>query len=415
MGKPLQGIRVLDFSRVLAGPYCSMILGDLGAEVIKVEREHIGDDLRAWGPPFMPDGESTYFLSVNRNKRSITLDLKTESGQQVARELARTSDIVLENFRLGTMEKLRLSYETLRGDNPALIYCSISGYGTRGPLKDRPGYDIIAQGISGLMSVTGEIDGHPMRVGVAIADMVTGLYAAVAILGALQSRQSSGEGQKIDLSLLESSLAIMPNLTAGYLMTGNRPKRQGNGHPNTVPYKTFPTHDGYLILAIGNEPQWKRFCAAVGHPEFGDNPLYASNADRVARRDEIDALICDWLKHKTTDEWISILEEAEVPSGPIYTVDRVLNDPQVEALNLIRNIAHPTSGELSVVGPPYSMSVDGTEPYLPPPLLGEHSVQILTEILGKNLQEIEALNADGAFGEEGLTNNISDSMTEVAK
>jgi len=398
MTRALEGVRILDFSRVLAGPYCGMILADLGADVIKIERDGVGDDLRSWGPPFTPDGESTYFLSVNRNKRSIALDLKTESGRHIARELVRNSDVVLENFRIGVMESLAIGYEQLKQINPKLIYCSITGYGTKGPLMDRPGYDIIIQSMGGLMSITGEPDGTPMRVGVAIVDLVTGLYSVIAILGALQSRARNGHGQRVDLSLLEACLSAMPNLTAGYLMAGVKPRRLGNGHPNTVPYKTFPTRDGHLTLAIGNDAQWQRFCAAAGHAELAKHPSYAQNHERIARRSEVEQMVSDWLRQKDTDDWIKVLEEAEVPSGPVYTIDRILADPQTAALGIIKSIKHATGGNLRVVGAPFHLSADDTEPYRPPPLLGEHTQAILKEVLNLSDAKIGELTEKGAFG-----------------
>lgn len=398
MSKALEGVRVLDFSRVLAGPYCSMILADLGAEVIKVEREGGGDDLRHWGPPFMPDGESTYFLSVNRNKRSITLDLKNPAGLEVARQLAAESDVVLENFRAGVMGALGLDYAELSKLNPALVYCAINGYGTTGPMAHLPGYDVVAQGISGLMSITGEQDGSPMRVGVAVADIVTGLYATIAILGALQSRSRTGRGQQVDLSLLESCLAIMPNLTAGFLMGGSKPKRLGNGHPNTVPYRIFDTRDGKMTLAIGNDAQWRRLCAAAGGPAMATDPRYAANHERVKRREEVEAMVSGWLKARPTQEWVDLLADAEVPCGPIFTVDRILEDAQVEALQLVKTMAHPTSGTLRMVGAPFHLSEDDTHPYLPPPLLGEHTEQVLGERLRATSVDVKRLAAKGAFG-----------------
>jgi formyl-CoA transferase len=398
MTRALDGVRILDFSRVLAGPYCGMILADLGADVIKIERDGVGDDLRSWGPPFTSDGESTYFLSVNRNKRSIVLDLKTEASHDLARGLVRNSDVVLENFRPGVMESLGLGYEQLKEINPKLIYCSITGYGTKGPLMDRPGYDIIIQSMGGLMSITGEPDGFPMRVGVAIVDLVTGLYSVIAILGALQSRARNGHGQRVDLSLLESCLSAMPNLTAGYLIGGAKPQRLGNGHPNAVPYKTFPTRDGHVTLAIGNDGQWQRFCNAVGHPELASHPSYAQNHERIVRRAEVEQLVTGWLKQKDTDDWIKVLEQAEVPCGPVYTIDRILADPQVAALELVKAVNHPTSGQLRIVGAPFHLSADNTEPYRPPPLLGEHTQAILKEVLNLSDARICELTEKGAFG-----------------
>ncbi|CAN5532777.1 CaiB/BaiF CoA-transferase family protein [soil metagenome] len=398
MSRPLEGIRVLDFSRVLAGPYCTMILGDLGADVIKIEREGTGDDLRQWGPPFMPDGESTYFLSVNRNKRSVTLDLRSEAGRKVAVDLVRESDVLMENFRIGVMDSLGLGYEELHRINPKLVYCSISGFGTAGPMMKRPGYDVITQGMSGLMSITGEQNGSPMRVGVAIVDLVTGLYSAVGILGALQSRERSGHGQRVDLSLLESALAVMPNLTAGFLMGDKTPERFGNGHPNTVPYKTFPTSDGNLTLAVGNDVQWARLCKVVGQPEMATDARYAQNQGRVARRGEVEAVVCGWLSKRTTDDWVNVLEKAEVPCGPIYTLDRILGDAQVHALGLIKTMSHPTSGDIRVVGAPFHLSMDDTDPALPPPLLGQHTQAVLKEVLSMSEAQLQELAAAGAFG-----------------
>ena len=396
--RALEGIRVLDFTRVLAGPYCTMVLGDLGADVIKVERDGLGDDLRQWGPPFMPDGESTYFLSVNRNKRSIVLDLKNATGRDLALRLVRQSDVVLENFRPGVMESLGLGYEQLKEINPRLIYGSITGYGTTGPLANRPGYDVIMQGMGGLMSVTGEPDGTPTRVGVAIVDVLTGLYSSIAILGALQSRTRSGEGQRVDLSLLETCLAVMPNLTAGYLLAGVKPERLGNGHPNAVPYKVFPTQDGNLTLAVGNDRHWQHLCEAVGHPELARDARFAENHSRIARREEVEALVSGWFRHKTTDAWVELLSKMEVPCGPVYTIDRVLSDAQVEALKLVKSITHPTSGALRVVGSPFHLSADNTEPYLPPPRLGEHTMAVLKELLLVSDADLRVLQQAGAFG-----------------
>lgn len=400
--RALEGIRVLDFTRVLAGPYCTMVLGDLGADIIKVERDGMGDDLRQWGPPFMPDGESTYFLSVNRNKRSVVLDLKNATGRDLALRLARQSDVVLENFRPGVMESLGMGYEQLREINPRLIYCSITGYGTTGPLAERPGYDVIMQGMGGLMSVTGEPQGTPMRVGVAIVDVVTGIYSSVAILGALQSRNRSGQGQRVDLSLLETCLAIMPNLTAGYLLAGAKPDRLGNGHPNAVPYKVFATRDGNITLAVGNDEHWRRLCEAVGHPEFARDPRYAENPARIARREEVETLVSGWFAQKRTDEWMDLLPKMGVPSGPVYTIDRVLADAQIEALGILKTITHPTSGPLRVVGSPFHLSADDTEPYRPPPRLGEHTGDVLKELLAVSDADLQGLQHAGAFGKSDI-------------
>ena len=402
MSRALDGIRVLDFSRVLAGPYCTMILGDLGADVIKVERAGVGDDLRQWGPPFMPDGESTYFLSVNRNKRSIALDLKTEGGRNLAVRLARQCDILVENFRPGVMEALGLGYEQLQEVNSRLVYCSITGHGAAGPLADRPGYDVVTQGMGGLMSVTGEPDGTPTRVGVAIVDMVTGLYSATAILGALQSRHHSGKGQRVDLSLLGSCLSVMPNLTAGYLMSGVKPERLGNGHPNAVPYKVFPTNDGNVTLAVGNDGQWARLCEAVGQPQLACDPRYAENHARIARRAEVEGMVTEWFLQKTTDEWVEVLSQRQVPCGAIYTIDRILAHPQIEALALLKTIQHPTGGPLCMVGAPFHLSMDDTEPHLPPPLLGEHTSAVLKELLSLNDADLRELEQKGAFGRRSV-------------
>ncbi len=391
---PLDGIRVLDLSRVLAGPYCTMVLGDLGADVIKVEQPGKGDDTRAWGPPWA-GGEAAYFLSVNRNKRGITLDIKSEQGKQIIRDLARESDVVVENFKRGTFERLGLGFEDLRKDNPGLIWANVSGYGPTGPLADKPGYDFIAQGEAGIMAITGEPDGEPMKVGVAIVDITTGLFAAIGVLAALQARQATGTGQRVDASLFTSAVAWLANVGQNYLVSGKPAKRYGNAHANIVPYQTFRARDQYMTLGVGNDRQFQALCAILGRPELGSDERYATNAARVANREELVAILQERLLTKDADEWIAACDAANIPSGKINTIEQVFTHPQTMARDMLVEIEHPTAGLLKLAGIPFAMSETPAKVRLAPPTLGQHTDEVLRERLGYDHDTIEQLRRDG--------------------
>jgi formyl-CoA transferase len=404
---PLTGVRVLDLSRILAGPWAGQLFADLGAEVIKVERPGKGDDTRSWGPPFLKDrdgretGESAYFLCANRGKRSITLDIAKPGGQQLARELAQISDVVLENYKVGDLKRYGLDYDTLAALNPRLIYCSITGFGQTGPYRDRAGYDFMIQGMGGLMSFTGERDdapgGGPQKVGVAIADLMTGLYSTVAVLSALHERQASGKGQYIDMALLDTQVAWLANQNANYLIGGEPPGRMGNAHPNVVPYQTFPTSDGDLILAVGNDGQFARLCAAAGIPEAATDPRFASNAARVANRDACAAAIAPAMKTRTTAEWVALLEPLGVPCGPINRLDQVFDNPQVRHRGLRIDVPHPLSGSVPLVANPIKFSRTPLAFDTPPPMLGQHTEEILRDLLNKSEAEVASLRQSGVI------------------
>jgi len=395
--KPLlDGVRVLDLSRVLAGPYCTMILGDLGADIIKVETPGLGDDTRHWGPPFAPGGESAYFLCVNRNKRSLTLNLKSEQGLQILKELIRRSDILVENFRVDTLESWGLSYASLQDLHPGLIYCTITGYGYTGPYRRLPGYDFIVQAQGGLMSITGPEAGEPYKVGVAIADITAGLFACNAILAALFEHQRSGKGQRIDISLLDSQIAWLANVGSNYLISGEAPLRYGNAHPNIVPYQTFKASDGYFALAVGNDGQWRQFCEKVGKTEWADDARFQTNACRVENRTELIPLLEHLFKQAEISHWLGLLETIGVPCGPINSIDQVLNDPQVQARQMVIEVPHPSAGSVRLVASPLKIPTAPPVVRLPPPMLGEHTAEILREILGfddKSIQDLRETQA----------------------
>ena len=378
--QPLHGVRVLDLSRVLAGPYCTMVLGDLGADVIKVEPPD-GDETRAWGPPFAA-GESAYYLCINRNKRGMVVNLKTEEGREILRDLAMKSDVLVENFRPGTLARYGLDYETLRPDQPRLVYCSISGFGQTGPLRDRPGYDFMIQAMGGLMSFTGEPEGEPMKVGVAISDIMAGMYAVVAILAALQARAATGEGQYLDISLFDSQLAWLANVASNYLISGRLPKRYGNAHANIVPYQSFAASDGWLVITVGNEKQFEALCNVIGKPDLCQDARFATNSTRVEHRDELVALLQPVFPSRTVAEWLALLED-ELPCGPVHTLDKVFAEPQVEAREMLVTMEHPSIGDLPLVGSPLKFSQTPVTYRLPPPRLGEHTDEILREVLGR--------------------------------
>jgi formyl-CoA transferase len=370
----------LDLSRVLAGPYCTMMLGDLGADVVKVESPQ-GDDTRRWGPPYV-EGESGYYLSCNRNKRGIVLDLSTPHDRDIARRLALRSDVLVENFKPGQMERWGLGYEELARDNPRLVYCGITGFGRTGPLADQPGYDFVIQGMGGMMSITGEPDGIPMRLGVAIVDLTTGMFAHSTILAALYAREKSGEGQRIDISLFDSQLGWLANIGAGYLLTGDLPARYGNAHPNIVPYQTFRASDNWFTVAVGNDNQWARLCRAIEREELIDDPRFATNPDRIRNRDILCPLLQSLFETRTASEWLALFAETGVPSGPVNDVGQALNHPQAQARAAVQEIHHPTIGPLPTIASP--LRLERTPPTIrrPPPLRGEHTEEVLREWIG---------------------------------
>jgi len=376
--QPLNGIRVLDLSRVLAGPYCTMVLGDLGADVIKVESPE-GDETRGWGPPFAA-GESAYYLSVNRNKRSIVVDFKPDQGRRIIQELVKRSDVLVENFRPGTLARYSLDFQSASGINPNLIYCSITGFGQTGPLRDKPGYDFMIQAMGGLMSFTGEPDGEPMKVGVAVADLFAGQNAVIAILAALQARGQTGKGQHLDISLLDSQVGMLANVASNFLISGNLPKRYGNAHANIVPYQSFPASDAWFVVAVGNDRQFEKLCGVIGKSELVSDARFATNADRVKNRDQLIVLLKPIFLTKTSSEWQSLLEEAGIPCGPINTLDKVFSMPQVGAREMLVHVEHAEIGDLRLVGSPLKFSDTPVHYRLPPPKLGEHTEEILKEL-----------------------------------
>lgn len=387
---PLTGIRVLDLTRVLAGPYCTMFLGDLGAEVVKIEQPGVGDDTRGWGPPFT-GGESAYFLCINRNKKSITVDLKSDEGLDLVRRLAGVGDVLIENFRPGTMERLGLGEEKLRSINPKLIYASLSGFGADGPMSEVPGYDLIIQAWGGLMSITGAPDGEPTKVGVAIIDLVAGLMLGKSIAAALFARERIGIGQKIDTSLLEAEVASLINAGSNYLVGGNVPGRWGNAHPTIVPYQSFQTADSYLVIGVASEGIWRRFCQAVGKIELVDDPRFVKNAARVENRAALIAILSEMFRGGDNETWLRLLNEAEVPCAPIQTIDQVFAAPQVRHREMLVEVEHPTAGTVRMAGIPVKFSATPASVRLPPPLLGQHTEEILSSWLGMSERAIEDL------------------------
>ena len=387
---PLHGIRVLDLTRVLAGPYCTMFLGDLGAEVVKVEQPGVGDDTRGWGPPFT-GGESAYFLCVNRNKKSVTIDLKSTEGVALLQRLAERADVLIENFRPGTMERLDLGEKDLRAANPRLIYASLSGFGADGPMSDAPGYDLIVQAWGGLMSITGPADGEPSKVGVAIIDLVAGLMLGKSIAAALFAREKLGVGQKIDTSLLEAEVACLINVGSNYLVEGDIPRRWGNAHPSIVPYQSFKTEDGYLVIGVASEGIWRRFCQAIGRAEWADDSRFEKNSNRVENRSLLIGLLAEIFLSRSTDEWLKLLNSAEVPCAPVQTVDQVFKAPQVLHREMLIQVEHPTAGTVGMAGIPVKFSLTPASVRLPPPLLGQHNEEVLESWLGIDDKEISEL------------------------
>ena len=410
MPGPLSHIKVLDLSRVLAGPWCGQQLADLGAEVIKVERPHDadgrggGDDTRTWGPPYLKDAEgrdtteAAYYLGANRGKQSITLDIASPAGQEIVKKLAAQSDVVLENYKVGQLKKYGLDYAGLKAVNPKVIYCSITGFGQTGPYANRPGYDYIIQGMGGLMSITGERDdlpgGGPQKVGIAVADLMTGMYSTVAILAALAHREKTGEGQAIDMALLDVQVAMLANMNMNYLTSGQPPVRAGNAHQNLVPYQVFECADGHVIIAAGNDGQYQRFCAVGGQPELASDERFNVNPQRVRNREVLIPLLAAMVKKKTKNAWISELEAANVPCGPINTLKDTFENEQVVARKMRFDLPHSTAGSVPMVRNPIQYSATQLEYHMPPPLLGQHTRDVLGK-LGYSAAQIEQLASQG--------------------
>ncbi|AXK65254.1 CaiB/BaiF CoA-transferase family protein [Burkholderia sp. IDO3] len=403
----LSHIRVLDLTRVLAGPWCAQTLADFGADVIKVERPGAGDDTRHWGPPYLKDAagadtaEAAYYLAANRNKRSVTVDIATPEGQQIVRELAAQSDVVLENYKVGQLKKYGLDYESLRTVKPDLVYCSVTGFGQTGPYAHRAGYDFIVQGIGGFMSITGERDGEPgggpQKAGVAIADLATGLYSTIAVLAALAHRDRTGEGQYIDMALLDVQVALLANMNTNFLASGKAPVRWGNAHPNIVPYQTFQTSDGWIIVAVGNDGQFRKFVEAGGRPELADDERFATNPARVRHRDTLVPMLAEMVKTLGKAHWIAALEAAGVPCGPINALDEVFDNEQVIARGMQVSLPHPCGADVKLVRNPIRMSATPPDARTAPPLLGAQTEDVLRDMLGYDDARIAALKAKQAI------------------
>jgi crotonobetainyl-CoA:carnitine CoA-transferase CaiB-like acyl-CoA transferase len=403
MSGPLQGIRVLDLSRILAGPWASQMLADLGAEVIKIERPGSGDDTRGWGPPYMPDesgnatGEAAYFHSANRGKHSVCIDIAQTRGQALIRELVAHCDVFIENFKVGGLKKYALDYTSLQAINPKLVYCSITGFGQDGPYAQRAGYDFMIQAMGGMMSVTGEADGQPLKIGVALADVMTGLYAANAIQGALIHQLKHGVGQYIDMALLDVQVATLANQAMNYLATGDNPRRYGNAHPNIVPYQAFQTADGFVILAIGNDAQFARFCELAAKPELATDERYLKNSARVRHRDSLVPLVSQIMRSKSSADWLEQLNLLGIPCGPINNLDDVFDDPQVLHRGLQLELEHPTAGHVASVANPIKLSQTPIEYQRSPPLLGQHTDEVLDRLLNLDTVAIARLRADSVI------------------
>ena len=408
----LDGVRVLDLSRVLAGPWCTQTLADLGADVIKIERPGTGDDTRTWGPPFLKDGqghdsvEAAYYLGTNRNKRSVTCDIAKPAGQALIRDLVQHCHVFVENFKVGDMARYGLDYDSLKTMNPGLVYCSVTGFGQTGPYRERAGYDYAIQGMGGLMSITGERDdigGGPQKVGVAVADLFTGMYATVAILAALRHAERTGEGQQVDAALLDTQVAMLANMGANYLVGGKLPGRAGNAHQNIVPYQVFevaPAADGHkdhLILAVGNDSQYAKFCAVAGHPELATDSRFARNQGRVRHRDELVPLLQDIMRTRNKAAWLEALETAKVPCGAINNIAEVFADPQVQARGMVTTWQHPLKPDLHLVSSPIKLGATPVRTDLPPPMLGQHTDDVLRNVLGCSDERLAALKDKGVI------------------
>ena len=393
---PLAGLRVLDLTRVLAGPTCTQMLGDLGAEVIKIERPEAGDDTRGFAPPFVPNTkESAYFVGVNRNKKSVTLDIAKPEGQAIIHKLLEHCDILVENFKVGALAKYGLGYEQLAKTHPRLIYCSITGFGQTGPYAPRPGYDALIQAMGGVMSLTGEPNGSPQKVGVPVADLFAGLYGCIGILAAVNHRNTTGQGQQIDIGMLDTHVAWLANQGMNYLATGENPPRLGNQHPNIAPYQEFPTKDGYIILAVGNDPTFERFCKAFGQEALLADPRFATNPIRVQNRQLVTDTLTPVMKSKTTAEWIDALEALKIGCGPINTLEQVFADPHVQARDMVVEMAHGSGEKVKVIANPVKLSATPPSYRSAPPVLGEHTNAVLTDVLKMSAAEIAALKDKG--------------------
>jgi crotonobetainyl-CoA:carnitine CoA-transferase CaiB-like acyl-CoA transferase len=392
----LAGLRVLDLSRVLAGPYCTMVLADYGADVVKVEEPGSGDSTRGWGPPWVGD-QSAYFLTANRNKRSLTVDLKTAAGQQIVQQLALGSDVVVENFKVGDAARLGVDYATLAARNPRLLYCSITGYGQTGPAREQAGYDFVVQAQGGIMSVTGPVEGEACKVGVAIADITAGLFAATAILAALHERTTSGRGQWIDIALLDAQIGWLANVAQNYLATGDPPRRYGNAHPSIVPYETFATADGHLALAIGTDEQFRKFCQAAGSPALAEEERFRTNQARVEHRSVLVPFLQELLRTRSTAVWLALCAEQKVPAGPINDIPAALADAQVQARGMVQEVEHPTLGRIALLGPVAKFERTPATVRSAPPPLGFHTEEVLAELLGYTASQIAQLRAQGVI------------------
>ncbi|HEX2830268.1 MAG TPA: CoA transferase [Burkholderiales bacterium] len=388
----LDSLRVLDLTRILAGPLCTMMLGDMGADVIKVEPPGSGDDTRTWGPPFV-DTESAYFLGINRNKRSITLNMAVKPGQEILARLIAQADVLVENFKVGTLEKWGFGNDWLEKNAPRVIRCSITGYGSTGPKAGLPGYDFILQAESGLMSICGDPQGEPMKYGVAIVDIVTGMLACNSVLAALQARHTTGRGQHVEVSLFDSSLAMLANVASNHLVSGRDARRFGNGHPNIVPYTAYPVSDGMIAVAVGNDGQFAKFAALLGRTEWASDPCYAKNPDRVANREALDAAISEQLRTASADAWIERLTAAGIPCGRINSVAQALSDPHTIAREMVRTVQHPTAGEVKTLGIPFRFSDTPPSVRRAPPTLGQHTGQVLRDLLNLSDARIDELRA----------------------
>ena len=405
--KALEHLRVLDLTRVLAGPWCTQLLADLGADVIKIERPGSGDDTRAWGPPYLKDAagrdttEAAYYLSANRGKRSVTVDISKAEGQQLVRKLAAAADIVVENYKVGQLARYGLDYARLAAENPRLIYCSITGFGQDGPYKDRAGYDFIIQAMGGFMSITGERDdlpgGGPQKAGVAVSDLMTGMYTTVAVLAAVAQRERTGAGQYIDMALFDTMIAMLANMNMNYLTTGRAPGRAGNAHQNIVPYQVFAAADGHVVIAVGNDGQYAKFCEIAGRPDLATDPRFATNAERVRNRAVLVPLLEAIVRERPAAFWAEKLEAAGVPCGPINSIAQALADSQAVARGIRIDLPHPTAGTVPLVGMPIRMSASSPSYERPPPLLGEHTDEVLREVAGLHAEEIAALRLRGVL------------------